>query len=403
MRLMHSIFWDYFIDKRFGGPTGYLAHLRTGLDALPANPEFDIWIDCHPESHFPSQAQSVPSLADLMGHIRYFENLDNFVLSDEEFARLMRLDPSSVHLHTSPLAYKVIRSFKRHGVTDIPILVTSHTPESNGKEMADQYRNLDFSPRLVRRLEDAVCFVEALAFQAANIWVFPSREAMEPYIATIPKFETWSRDKDIRFVQTGAGKPRISVPPAEAKAKFGLAGRKVVSFIGRHNEVKGYDIFCAAAAALLKTHDDIVVLVAGTPNAAIQPPKSDRWIELGWYPYPGDVLAASDVFVLPNRMTYFDLVLIEALAMTTRVVASATGGNRTVAQQTSGAVTLFDGSVEDLQFKVASILAEPNESRKAFIEKMDEYYTTFYTEEQFARRYQQVIRNIYADYGFLAL
>ena len=32
------IYYDYYIDIRAGGPTGYLANLRCGLDRIP-NPE----------------------------------------------------------------------------------------------------------------------------------------------------------------------------------------------------------------------------------------------------------------------------------------------------------------------------------------------------------------------------
>lgn len=403
MRFFHSIFWDYFISTRFGGPPGYLAHLRAGLDRLPPNPDFDIWIDCYPESHFPPQGpRREPSQSELLGHIRYFEDIGNFELSEAEFKRLMGRQPASVHLHTSPLAYKVIRSFKRHGVTGVPVILTSHTPESNGKEMADQYRIPGIAPGLCDRFERAVRFVEGLAFQAADIWMFPSPEAMEPYFATIPKFETWARGKDIRYVETGASLPKQSVASDQAKAKFGLSGRKVVSFMGRHNEVKGYDLFRQAAIELLGARDDVTILVAGAPNPQIEAPQDPRWIELGWYGYPGDILAASDVFVLPNRMTYFDLVLIEALGMKTRVVASATGGNKSVAALTNGAVSLFDGSVADLILKVSNALDDASAETKRMVSVLDSAYDKHFKPVIFARKYEKMMYDIYRDYNIFS-
>ncbi|MEW9526643.1 glycosyltransferase family 4 protein [Agrobacterium radiobacter] len=400
MRLLHSIFWDYFIDRRFGGPPGYLAHLRAGLDQLPPNPEFDIWIDCYPEAHFaPQGPHRDPSQQELISHIRYFEEIGNFELSEAEFDRLMRHRPASVHLHTSPLAYKVIRTFKRHGITGIPVILTSHTPESNGKEMADQYRVPGIDPRLCDRFERAVRFIEALAFQAADIWMFPSREAMEPYFATIPKFDTWMNGKDIRYVETGACLPRQSVFTDQAKAKFGLSGRKVISFMGRHNEVKGYDVFCDAATKLLAEREDVTILVAGAPNPLIEAPRDPRWIELGWYGYPGDVLAASDVFVLPNRMTYFDLVLIEAIGMKTRVVASSTGGNKSVAKMSKNAIALFDGSIDDLKRQISNVLDDTLESTRRLVDTLDRAYEQYFTPLRFASRYQEMIHDVYRDHG----
>ena len=238
MTLKHSIFWDYFISTRFGGPTGYLAHLRTGLDQLPVEKanKVEIFIDAVPENQFTPANKTAPTERDLYQHIRYFENPDNFELSENEFSRLMRRKPRSVHLHTSPLAYKVFRTFKKYGVTQIPIFLTSHTPESNGKEMADQYRVHGLDPSACQRLENAVRFIEALAFQSADVWIFPSVESMEPYYETIPSFQRWAKNKDIRFVPTGAALPRSSIKPELSKEKFGLSGRTEISFKCLHNE-----------------------------------------------------------------------------------------------------------------------------------------------------------------------
>jgi glycosyltransferase involved in cell wall biosynthesis len=229
--------------------------------------------------------------------------------------------------------------------------------------------------------------------------MFPSREAMEPYFATIPKFDTWMYGKDIRYVETGACLPRQSVSTDQAKAKFGLSGRKVVSFMGRHNEVKGYDVFRAAATKLLAEREDVTILVAGAPNPLIEAPQDPRWIELGWYSYPGDVLAASDVFVLPNRMTYFDLVLIEAIGMKTLVVASATGGNKSVAKMSKNAIALFDGSIDDLKRQISNVLDDTLETTKRLVDTLDHAYEQYFTPLRFASRYQEMIHDIYRDYG----
>ncbi|MBS7804507.1 glycosyltransferase family 4 protein [Rhizobiales bacterium TNE-4] len=402
MRKKHVIFWDYFISNRFGGPTGYLAHLRSGLDGLELDREqkVEFFIDALPESEFPTgNKKQPPTEEDISKHIRYFENPDNFELSNEEFGRLTKRGPNSVHLHTTPLAYKVFRSFKRHGVTDIPIILTSHTPESNGKEMADQYRVHSIDDRACKRLEDAVRFIEALAFQASDIWIFPSIESMDPYYATIPKFSNWARNKDIRFIPTGASLPRMSVEKNAAKAKFGLAGKKVVSFIGRHNEVKGYDLFCSAMERVLEQQDDLAVLVAGPENPALPAPKRNNWIELGWYSFPGDVLAASDLFILPNKMTYFDLVLIEAVGMGVPTLASNTGGNVTMERLTKGVIRTFEPTPSILSAEILNFFHLSEEEVRAQHSKLLSLYNDLFTPVSFARGYVNLINQIYADYG----
>jgi len=144
--------------------------------------------------------------------------------------------------------------------------------------------------------------------------------------------------------------------------------------------------------------EDITVLVAGAANPMISAPNHPRWIELGWHDYPGDVLAASDVYVLSNRMTYYDLVLIEALSMKTPVVASATGGNKSIATLTDGAINLFDGSETDLLDKMIRTLDVRQNGTQHTLKKLDDAYQQYFTPKKFAARYESVIRDIYSDY-----
>ena len=68
-------------------------------------------------------------------------------------------------------------------------------------------------------------------------------------------------------------------------------------------------------------------LIAGVEDP-IKGLKNDHWIEVGWTNDPHSLMAAADIFVLPNRETYFDLIMLEALSLGTIVVASNTGGNK---------------------------------------------------------------------------
>ena len=54
----------------------------------------------------------------------------------------------------------------------------------------------------------------------------------------------------------------------------------------------------------------------------------NRWIEVGWTDDPYSIINASDVFLLPNKETYFDLILLEVLSLGKIVIASKTGGNK---------------------------------------------------------------------------
>lgn len=223
---------------------------------------------------------------------------------------------------------------------------------------------------------------------------------MEPYFATIPEFQVWARNKDIRYVASGAAMPVVEITKEEAKSKFGLSGKKVISFMGRHNHVKGYDIFCDALLDIMKERDDIAVLVAGSEEMEIPLPKCANWLELGWFDRPGEVLKAADVFVLPNRLTYYDIVLLQAMSLKTSIIASATGGNVSVYELTGGAISLFDGTADGLKENLRRSFRDEPEFIAAKI-KLSSAYEEHFTPAKFAARYADQIHNIWQDYGLM--
>lgn len=42
-RPLHLVYYSYHLDPRAGGPTGYLANLKIGLDKIPNPEDFSIW------------------------------------------------------------------------------------------------------------------------------------------------------------------------------------------------------------------------------------------------------------------------------------------------------------------------------------------------------------------------
>ncbi|WP_308389698.1 glycosyltransferase [Acidithiobacillus sp. AMEEHan] len=265
--------------------------------------------------------------------------------------------------------------------------------------MADQYRNRGLDEALIDRFELAVRKVEELAFRQADIWIFPSEEALEPYKQTIPDFADWMKNKDVRYVATGAMPARRTAANNPLYQKIpGISNYRVISFIGRHNSVKGYDIFIEAGMHFINSDENVLVIVAGAPSDEFPSPVHPRWIELGWYPNPGDIFDVSDIFILPNRMTYYDLVLIEALSSGVNIVASATGGNKSVYALTEGAIRLFDGTTSDLVRNVNAILHSGSQPVSHRSKRIESTYSKYFTPRQFAERYNRVVDAIHSEY-----
>lgn len=222
---------------------------------------------------------------------------------------------------------------------------------------------------------------------------------MEPLYSTMEGFQKLIENKDIRFIPSGAKQLTTSLSKEEAKKKYGVEGKFVVGYVGRHNEVKGYDILQNAAQKVLMKDNNITFLIGGKQGNVFTPLNDKRWIEAGWV-NPADLFRAIDVFVLPNRMTYFDLVLLEVMSMGVPIIASATGGNKSVQRQT-GALILYNNSADGLADSILTLSQASAEELENYSKRIQQEYEKNYTPSIFATRYISLINQIYADYDLL--
>ena len=152
----------------------------------------------------------------------------------------------------------------------------------------------------------------------------------------------------------GADRDRIEVLPpgvdhrlfspgdrAEARARLGHPGRRVLLFVGRIQPLKGLDVAVQALAEI----DDAVLWAVGGPSGPDGPGELDRVrtlaADLGVAhrllilpPRPHhelvDYYRAADVCLVPSRTESFGLVALEAAACGTPVVAASVGGLRSI-------------------------------------------------------------------------
>ncbi len=110
---------------------------------------------------------------------------------------------------------------------------------------------------------------------------------------------------------------------------------------------------------------------------------------------PGNIVNASDVFVLPNRRTFFDLVLLEVMSIGKPIIASFTGGNKFVSRQTKGVITFERENHIELAKKILdfSVLSRDEIEMLGLANKT--LYDNYYTPEQFALRYRKEVGKIF--------
>jgi len=423
--LNHIIYYEWYMDIRAGGPTGYLANLLDGLNRIENNENPLIFFDT-------TEKQPPKEPAEIRGpvkyirkffymneqrrkyyinhisryqrrvheeYIRFLSNIDEIAASPELFQKINLRQTKTIHVHTVGDAIKVKNSLAKAHAKNIKVMLTCHTPEAPSDEYYKGYLEQGHSMKRAEEIRSLWRNVERRAFECSDILVFPCKEAMEPLQASMDGFERLVRDKDIRYIHSGAKKLVSTLTREEAKKKYGVEGKFVVGYVGRHNEIKGYDVLQEAAKKVFGRQEDICFLIGGKQGGMFKPLKDNRWIEAGWV-NPVDLFMALDVFVLPNRMTYFDLVLLEAMSMGIIVITSETGGNKAV-QETTDALLFYNNTADGLADEILKVYHFSDDSRQAVQKNIKAAYEQHYTTEQFAGRYLELINKIYLDYQYI--
>ena len=137
------------------------------------------------------------------------------------------------------------------------------------------------------------------------------------------------------------------------------------------------------------------MLVACGKEEPMKGLKNKNWIEIGWTKDADSYINMSDIFVLPNRETYFDLVLLEVMSIGKIVIASRTGGNKYFEKYDSG-IFLYETEDEFIEL-VTKIKKMNEEERKIYGEKNRQIYREFYNAQEFYLRYISNIKQIYKE------
>lgn len=423
------IYYNWYLDIRAGGPTGYLANLLVGLNKLSESfPDTQVQTqfavrmqrecvasgpDVGVYKKFLTHLQKNPLFNSLyMNHLSkssrqaYFSYL-SFLRDDlnqrANPAVISKIDlkrTRTIHVHEISDAVMVKNELIARGLDKkIKLILTCHTPESAAKEHYDEFLAQGYSEEKAARVLNGWKRIERAAYEAADILIYPSREAMEPAYKFLPDFGTLIQNKDVRFVATGVEAISTKLTKAEAKKKYHVDGKFVIAYIGRHNAVKGYDILKKAAEKILADNPNIVFLIGGTQGTEFKPLRHSRWIEAGRI-NPADFLPAADVFVLPNRQTFYDLVLLEVLSAGVPVIASHTGGNISVKGDVPELIT-YTNDESGLVDAIQQIYKKTPEELEKISTSLRDAYNKHFTPEQFAGRYRNTISGICNDYHFL--
>lgn len=389
------IFFPHKTKPNFGGPYTYLYHLQQAFQSTKVHLHF-----LHDLLAIPVETASpATKLSPLKKFVksllpkktvrsvlirRYLNKIKQEpFLTQLQAVNLNQFD--AIHFHETVDVWRCYPLLKTY---EGKIILTSHSPKPYHLELLEDVFGLQqnqVSKPTYQQLE----LIDNLAFTRADLLVAPCAEAASSYKKTWPMFSILTRGKSWAYIPTGIPLPVVQKSSEAIRQERHLnEDAFVVVFNGRHNEVKGFDLLVKAAKILLPLYQQLCFFVTG--NNASQPALDHhRWIETGWTPSPQDYLHAGDLVIVPNRQTYFDLNVLQALSLGKPLLLSETGGNRYFRQFANEGIRFLPGvTAEAIVQEVAKAIKHRQKLAGSAL-SLHALFRTNFTLEQFASSYEQ--------------
>jgi PEP-CTERM/exosortase A-associated glycosyltransferase len=199
-------------------------------------------------------------------------------------------------------------------------------------------------------------------------------------------------------------------PDAEFAKSFGIAGRKVLGFIGSFYRYEGLDLLIKAVAKLSATRDDLVLLLVGGGEMEVELRNQIEEMKLqtrvvlpGRIPHEKipSVYSLMDIVVYPRySMRLTELVTplkpLEAMAMAKPLIASDIGGHRELIKEELTGLLFKPGDVSSLVERIQRLLDDAGLCSKLALQARDwvcENQTWAKTTSVYSSIYSKALRN----------
>lgn len=398
----------YFHEKYMapsGGPSGYLYNLKNYLEGSArvtngasastaagaadseADPEIVFLNDKEFHSRFSFLAKkAVHRVFSSDGSLSETgKRIESIFYNSEQDGRYALDGFDAVHFHSTADMFsqkKTLEDYKGK------VILTSHTPKAPHREWIEDMESPEVVMREKALFERTIEFDE-YAFSRADHIIFPCKEAEEPYFHTWEEYPKYRDEKKIMYLPTGCPTCVPKKTRTEIRSGLGISDERfVISFVGRHNQVKGYD-------RLIKVFEKLenVTVVCCGKEGLIPAPKSENWIEIGWTEDPFSYVHASDLFILPNRETYFDLALLETLSFGKVSLLSRTGGNKLFSGMEDFGIYSFETEEEAVDI-IRNVMHEDPSERKKKEERQVHLHQEKYSMKKFCEGYREILRKV---------
>lgn len=280
------IFAPYQYNINAGGPSGFIAH---NLLDKPRD-FFNLPLDIVKEERFRV------ALNKLIYKIRFHK----YDAADFLFRELGAKNFKYLYFHDCNSLYHCSHLIQKNQ----KVILQSHSPELPSEEIRALTKDLDTLEEYIK--------AEQYAFARADILVFPNEQAVDIYAKLISDFSK------IKYILSGAKdivEPRV----------YPLDQNKInILFIGRRNNIKGFDYLIETFKKVQLIRNDINLILVGSGNLYL----GENIFDVGQSNTPQNWFNSVDYVVNTNRKSYFDLSVIEALATGVPLILSNNYGHK---------------------------------------------------------------------------
>lgn len=346
--------------------------------------------DCNTEHQFKNiNSAFAKSLQKIVRIIRRYKRFHK-IFNGGGYAKVDLNKYDVVHFHKTIDMLECKKSLDNYkGI----VVLTSHSPVPLSKEFYDEYL-LPFERKYLKSFYKQLIKIDEYAFLRADYIHFPCEEAEEPYLNNWIDYRKIKENKkhQYKYIPTGIPSVKEKRTRLEVRNELNIPNNDFcISYVGRHNIVKGYDNLKIIGRKLLKSQN-VWVVVAGREEPLKRLPH-DHWIEIGWTNDAHSYISQSDVFVLPNKETYFDIVMLEVLSLGKIVVASRTGGNRFFEKFKNTGIFLYNTVEEavDIIQKIKSLTPRERDNLGMLNRQL---YENNFTDVVFVDRYYNFINEL---------
>lgn len=383
------LFMNENLLKPTGGPIGYLYNLKTVIDETGvSNIEF---IKDYSVNNNTLRSKVNKFIGNKNKKLILNRILVNSIYKNKISKAIDLSEYDIIHFHTTNSMFmnrENIKNFKGK------VLLTTHSPKPAHLEIIED--QLSIKERFwYRKKLKSLEKIDVYSFNRADHIIFPCEDAEEPY------FNNWSRFKNLKesnankfkYIPTGCNKSIVKTTKEEVRRTWNIPNESfVISYVGRHNQTKGYDQLKIIGEKLLRENDNIYFLIAGSEEP-LKGLEHERWIEVGWTNDPHSLINASDMFLLPNKETYFDLILLEVLSLGKLILATNTGGNKYFKRFENRGIFHYEGIDEAIQ-NIRNIINMDDEQKLKLEKHNLEIYGNNFTMQIFLNNYLKILDEV---------